>query len=148
MRRTVVRFILGIAGLAVLVGCEGPTESVPISAIYALSEVASEALPVPSYPGSTVEIVGDTLLLREDGTGVQIAVRRDLTTGDVTRTRNDFEWTRTGARLEISFPCNDMVRALCIAPPHLSGPVSDAEWVLDHAAWYELPVAFVGVPRR
>lgn len=148
MRRTVVRSILGIAGLAVLVGCEGTTEPVPVFAIYALSEVASEALPVPSYPGSTVEIVGDTMLLREDGTGVQIAVRRDMTTGDVTRTRSEFEWTRTGARLEISFPCNDMVRALCIAPPHLSGLVSDAEWVLDHAAWYALPVAFVGVPRR
>jgi hypothetical protein len=148
MRRTIVRFIQGLASLGVLVGCDGPTESVPISAIYALSEVASEALPVPSYPGSTVEIVGDTMLLREDGSGVQIAVRRDMTTGDVTRTRSEFEWMRAGARLEISFPCNDMVRALCIAPPHLSGLVSEAEWVLDQAAWYELPVAFVEVPRR
>jgi hypothetical protein len=148
MRRTVVRSILGRTVLGILVGCDDPTESVPISAIYVLSEVASEAWPVPSYPGSTVEIVGDTLRLREDGTGVQIAVRRDMTTGDVMRTRGDFEWTRTGARLEISLPCNDNLRALCIAPPHLSGLVSDAEWVLDHAAWYELPVAFVELPRR
>lgn len=85
--------------------------------------------------------------LREGGTGEQITVRRDLASGEVTRHVGQFQWTLRGARLEISFPCPDVALASGLAPPNLSGLVSNAEWVLDGAAGYARPVAFTRVPQ-
>jgi hypothetical protein len=141
------RLSLLFAALA-LAACDAPTNVSPTRELFVLSEVAGQSLPAVLYPGGSLTIVADTFRLREDGSGVNIRQTRDTINDERYRTVGEFTWTQHDGRLEMSFPCPPNVRMMCVAPPHLAGPVTNGAWILDHAAWYELPSTFERITPR
>ena len=111
---------LAIALVAVL-GCT--RDQSPLGRdFYALESVAGVALPAPYAPSSyNGLLVADSIAFREDGTGLRHWVYQDENSTARHAIEEDFNWSRDGNSIAITFICPAM--ALCIVGPHLAGTI-------------------------
>lgn len=144
MRSRLHSVVLVTVGL--LVGCEEPEPAARAVAIYALEVAGGQPLPAPWWPGLQMEIVADTLYLREAGEGVQATIRRStIASGEVERSRTPFTWTVAGDRLRLAYDCPDNALVSCIAPPHLTATMEGPALEVDTAISLPLPARYTAV---
>jgi hypothetical protein len=143
--------------LVLLVGgaCDASTAPNDFVAEYALISLDAQALPVALPVGSPLDeagtrVLADTLRLRADGTGVRIMRYGVGSTSAIVIVRDELRWRAIGDALEVSFPCDDVVLASCIAPPHLAGHFgAGMQWVIPSARIYnDAPAVYQRVGMR
>jgi hypothetical protein len=125
--------------------------------LYVLRSVAGDDVPALILVGdyTSWEVVADSILLRDDGTGRQVVVRRavypDAPAAESVREVIDFEYQMDGTRITVSLPCADSPAATnsCLAPPHYSGTRADGAITFDLVLGYLTPFVFerVSPPR-
>lgn len=118
------RFSLGLI-LASALGCSHENLSPIGRDFYALQTVAGIPLPAPyaQNPYYNGLLVADSMSFRDDGTGLRHAVYQDENSTSQYASDEDFNWTRGGNSIAVTFVCPPM--ASCIAGPHLTGTIDE-----------------------
>ena len=142
------------AALTILVGasaCAAPTAPEQFVAEYALVSLASQSLPASPYPlDAATTVLADTVRLRSDGTGERVVRENVGNLRMLFEDRVELTWRAIGDSLEVSFPCDDVTLASCIAPPHLAGRLgAGMQWVIPSARIYnDAPAVYQRVGMR
>jgi hypothetical protein len=136
-----------------LTGCTGPNDPLTPDAgvggagtTYVLRSAAGRPIPAVwiRNPSVSVTVLADTIRLRGQGRGSRVLVEEYLEEVPGTPVKRneaiEFEYVRQGDRIEISFPCPGL--ALCVAPPHFVGRVTNHGLVFDHALSYAVPLGY------
>lgn len=131
-----------LAGLGVLLAACHDTSGPGFNgAVYELRTIDGEALPAPygenlQYPN---RMFADTLVLRADGSGEWRIVVEDSPGGAKRHAVDAFHYTGQ-SHIEITFVCPPL--ALCIAPPHLTGDVTETGIVFSMSRVTRAPLVF------
>ena len=142
------RFLPTLALLAVCAtgsACDGATAASPVVAEYALVTLSAAVLPAVPFEGAGVTILGDTIRLREDGTGVRDVRYMEGNTRALRGGRSALTWRAIGDSLEVSVVCRAPALADCLAQPHLAGRLSSPgrQWMIARAAIYrDVPAVY------
>jgi hypothetical protein len=109
---------------------------------YALQSVAGVSLPAPYAPNTEYNglLVADSIAFRADGTGLRHWVYQDEGSTDRHELYQDFNWTRDGNDVAITFVCPDL--ALCIAGPHLVGTIDEVSVVITDSKVTRQPLVY------
>lgn len=146
----VARFVLLSIALGAAASCDDSPVS-PVSGpgeLFVLRTIDGDALPAPAVvtDGYALELVADSLLLRPDGTGREVRVGRQTSSGVTEQVREivDFEYTRVGDSIAVTVPCNDGLvgSASCIAPPHYAGRRTPDGISFDFWVGFQTPMVF------
>lgn len=143
--------IVAVMILVAASACDATTAPDDFVAEYALVSLASQALPAsPSTHEPVTTILADTVRLRIDGTGERVVWYVSGNLRALFTDRDELTWRAIGDSLEVSFPCDDVVLASCIAPPHLAGRIgAGMQWLIAHAPIYnEAPAVYQRVGMR
>lgn len=117
--------VIALLGACILgSACDRATAASPVVAEFGLVTLAAATLPAVPFEGAGVTILGDTLRLREDGTGVRMVRYIDSDGRALQAVRSALTWRAIGDSLEVSIVCRDQVLADCIPAPHLAGRIS------------------------
>lgn len=147
-------FVSRVAALLVLISanaCDATTAPDDFVAEYALVSLASQALPAsPSTHEPVTTILADTVRLRSDGTGERVVSYVSGNLRALFADHDELTWRAIGDSLEVSFPCDDVILASCIAPPHLAGRIGPGmQWLIARATIYnEAPAVYQRVGMR
>lgn len=121
-----------------LTQCDGFVDPPELTGLFVVESINGVPLPAAWVQGAwgRQEVLADTFRLYADGTGEEHVVRRYVTTPptvpDTRRDRFRFDYTLgADGAIEIGYECRDV--ALCIAPPHLVGQLSDTGMHLTSA---------------
>ncbi len=144
------RAVSAAIALVLALGCAGPMAPGPVAGVYALTDVDGELLPALIIDNESLRlrVLGDTILLRPDGTGVVTGVREaewlgaNAAPAGLTRVRveNDFEYRIIGGRLEVAFICPP--NANCVKPPHLVARATSAGLRVTYALGMRVPLHY------
>jgi hypothetical protein len=115
--------------------------------LYVLRSVAGYPPPVVANEVATLVVIADTIRLGSDGTGsesgVELLVDNTLPEGGLKQGyEREFNYRRTGHRIEVEFPCPPNALMLCIAPPHYVGTFTAGGLEFSFALYYRTPLVF------
>jgi hypothetical protein len=118
-----------------------------LTGYYVLRTLAGDPLPAVGNQAANLVVIGDTIQLRADGTGletgVELVLDGTLPGGEIKRGyERQFSYRLSGTRLEVEFPCPRDALMLCAAPPHYAGSLTADGLELDHALYYRTPLQF------
>ena len=142
-----MRWNLALFAAAGALGCGSPTGFMGAASTYVLRTVAGDPLPAvySTNEHRTVRVLADTLLLLIGGAGEHRVTRQvtsSLSGSTETTVRHvlELQWSRDGRRLELGYICPP--NALCIAPPHLRGELTDGGLTVSYALGARVPQLF------
>lgn len=142
-----MRWNLALFAVAGSLGCGSPTGSMGAASTYVLRTVAGDPVPAvySTSEHTTVRVLADTLLLLIGGAGEHRVTRHmtsPLSSSTETTVRYVIElhWSRDGRRLELGYLCPP--NALCVAPPHLRGELTDGGLIVSYALGARVPQLF------
>ena len=127
--------------LALVLGCS--KDQSPLGRdFYALQTVAGVALPAPyaTNPSYNGLLVADSLAFRQGGTGLRHWVYQEEGSTQRVALEEDFNWTREGNSIAITFVCPPM--ALCIAGPHLVGTIDEVTLTITQSVVTRQPLVY------
>lgn len=109
---------------------------------YALESIAGVPLPAPyaQNPDYNGLFVADSMAFREDGTGFSHSVYQPENSVEKYMTDNDFNWTRDGNTIAITFVCPP--GADCMAGPHLTGSVDEMTLTITESKVTRQPLVY------
>lgn len=131
-----------IAATFLVIGCSSALAPVAGN-VYVLQSISGVAVPAPYAPNQdyTARILADTIVFEAGLTGE----RRTVLEGDPIRSetrveQTAFSYTLDGSHIEITFPCPNL--ALCVAPPHLIGTLSNTRLTITESRISLQPLVF------
>lgn len=109
---------------------------------YALESVAGVPLPAPYAPNDAYNglVIADSIMFREDGTGLRHAVYQEENSTEKYALDDDLNWTRNGNTIAITFVCPPM--ASCIAGPHLTGTIEETTLTITDSKVTRHPLVY------
>ena len=115
--------------------------------LYVLRTLAGDALPVVGNQVATLVVLGDTIRLERNGTGLEtgmeLVIDATLPEGEAKRHyERPFNYRRIGARIEVEFPCPIDALMICATPPHYVGALTAEGLELSYALYYRTPLVF------
>jgi hypothetical protein len=141
-----------------LISChQGGSTSVPtgeghdgngaLVGLYVLRSLAGYPPPVVGNEAANLVVIGDTIRLNLDGTGVErgLELLLDATVpqGELKRSYERwFHYRLSESRIEVEFSCSADALMLCAAPPHYLGTVTPEGLEFGHALYYRTPLVF------
>jgi hypothetical protein len=118
-----------------------------LAGYYVLRTLAGDPLPAVGNQAANLVVMGDTIRLRADGTGletgVELVLDGTLPEGEIKRGyERQFNYRLSGSRIEVEFPCPRDALMLCAALPHYTGSLTADGLELDYALYYRTPLVF------
>lgn len=152
---------LAAAAAVVASACSLATEPVPrIRDSFVLQSLGGDALPTLEHVNGIcgIIVVADTLILFEDGTGVQRTARDvpsykgavdpltcEPAASSPKERRQDlseFSYQLDGTVITIDYPCNDTPNAACLPPWAHAGTLTDEGLVVDVSHSVRTPLVY------
>ena len=145
-RRFSAPIVILIASLAS--GCRDGLGPADIAGTYVLERVGGAPLPAEVFRDrhSVMQVLADTLRLRDDGKGRYTSTRivhaiGQRTPPDIpTLLESDLEYRIVGLRIDISFACP--IAAACIDGPHFVAHQSDAGLIVGSSLVADAPLRY------
>ena len=142
--RTAAARTLALLALALLAACgDIVTGAERLGPIYVLQSVAGAPAPMRPLPGSSFEIIADTLFVALDGAGVQRRTIRTIPDSVLISDEIGFAWWMNGTQLGVLAEC-PQTRGLmpCPKEPSFQGTATSTSWVVEHSDRYGVPAVF------
>lgn len=114
---------------------------------YVLRTIAGYPPPVVGNQAANLVVLGDTIRLESDGTGVEtgmeLVIDATLPAGEAKRQyERPFNYRLIGGRIEVEFPCPIHALMLCAAAPHYVGALTGEALEFSYALYYRTPLVF------
>jgi hypothetical protein len=129
-------------------GCRDGLGPSDVAGTYVLERVGGAPLPAEVFRDrqSMMQVLADTLRLRDDGTGHYASIRAihllggSLASDIPTRLDSDLQFEIVGTRIDIAFACPE--NANCIAGPHLVAHQHDGGLIIGTSLVADAPLRY------